>query len=56
MTVTWKEKPSTIKKERLAHLFASGWFETTAHFMQPELDEDDVLAVANSAATEKPLA
>jgi predicted ATPase len=45
-----------IKKERLAHLFASGWFETTAHFMQPEPDEDDALTAANSGDTEKPSA
>jgi predicted ATPase len=45
-----------IKKERLAHLFASGWFETTAHFMQPDPDEDDVLASANSSESRKPSA
>ncbi len=27
-----------IKKQRLADLFASGWFEDTAYYMQPETD------------------
>ena len=29
-----------IKKQRLAHLFASAWFEHTAHYMQPAPDDD----------------
>jgi predicted ATPase len=45
-----------IKKERLAHLFSSGWFETTAHFMQPEPDGEDVVASSNGDETEKPSA
>ncbi len=28
-----------IKKDRLAHLLASGWFETTTYFMQPDPDD-----------------
>jgi predicted ATP-dependent endonuclease of OLD family len=45
-----------IKKEKLAHLFASGWFETTAHFMQPDPNEDDVLTTASSGEPKKPSA
>jgi predicted ATPase len=45
-----------IKKQKLAHLLASGWFETTAHFMQPDPDEDDALVSSKSAKSEKPLA
>jgi predicted ATPase len=40
-----------IKKQKLAHLFASGWFETTAHFMQPDPDEDDVLVSSKPGLT-----
>lgn len=45
-----------IKKQRLAHLFASGWFETTAHFMQPDPDEDDVLVSSKPGKTASPSA
>jgi predicted ATPase len=29
-----------IKKQRLAHLFATGWFESTAYYMQPDPDDE----------------
>ncbi len=32
-----------IKKQKLSHLLASGWFETSAQFMQPDPDDGDVL-------------
>jgi predicted ATPase len=33
-----------VKKQRLAHLFATGWFESTAYFMQPDPDDELFLA------------
>jgi hypothetical protein len=29
-----------IKKQRLADLFATGWFESTAYYMQPDPDDE----------------
>ena len=43
-----------IKKEKLAHLFASGWFESTAYFMQPDPDEDGILTSTKSGESRKP--
>jgi predicted ATPase len=45
-----------IKKQKLAHLFASGWFETTAHFMQPDLDDSNALANSGPDRTASPFA
>jgi hypothetical protein len=45
-----------IKKQKLAHLFASGWFETTAHFMQPDLDDSNALANSGPDKTASPFA
>jgi predicted ATPase len=29
-----------IKKQRLAHLFVTGWFESTVYYMQPDPDDE----------------
>lgn len=44
-----------IKKQKLSHLFGSGWFETTAHFMQPDPD-DDLVSSSKPGKTEIPSA
>lgn len=31
-----------IKKDRLSHLLASGWFETTTNVMRPDPDADEM--------------